>query len=159
MGRVPMGRVGMKHAGSRGTGVGQLRKMELNELLTYVSAEEEAAFDSRRICSAGGGSNASRLVTGSCVVLIGDAATSYVEDRGGRGGANHALDMAASFVESMAARGGASLEEVLVAWSEARIPDELAYSRGQLGGPRATAPYRELPAKGKGKGKGKGKKG
>jgi len=151
-----VGRVGMKGAG-KGSGAGQLRRMGLHTLLSHVSAEEEAAFDSRRVSSEGGGANASRLVAGGCLALIGDAATSYVEARGGRGGANHALEMAASLAEALAARGCSGLEEALRTWSEGRMPDELAYARGQLGGPPDTAPYRELSAKGKGQGKGKGK--
>ncbi|CAK0797687.1 unnamed protein product [Prorocentrum cordatum] len=153
-----VGRIGMKGAG-KGSGAGQLRRMGLNGLMPYVSAEEEAAFDSRRINSEGGGANASRLVAGGCLALVGDAATSYVESHGGHGGANHALEMAASLAEALTAQGGADLAEVLRAWSEARMPDELAYARGQLGGPADTSPYRELSAKGKGKGKGMGGKG
>jgi hypothetical protein len=43
----------------------------------YITAEEEAAFDSTREWSdAGSGSVASKLVAGGCVALIGDAAVS-----------------------------------------------------------------------------------
>jgi len=143
-----------------GAGQGQLRRMGLDSVFPYLSADEEEAFDRRPVCSDDGGVHSKSLIAGRTVALIGDSATSYQDGAGGRQGANHALDMAVAFVD--AAKAGGSVSDVLERYNESRLPDEMAYGEGRIGFETDTRPYRELDLKepwekGKMKGKGKGK--
>ena len=131
-----------------------------------ISAAEAAAFEERPVSSAAGGYTASRLVAGSCLALVGDAACS--PPPAGQG-LNHALEAAAALVDAVAGAAPGAVAEALEGYERARRDDEAAYAflgaekgpwqalacavgrlLGLYPGPaemkETTAPYRQLTA-------------
>jgi len=105
-------------------------KERFPRLMPAITAEEEAAYDTRPVQDTSGGFVCSQVVAGDCVALVGDCTCTPPPPGMG---CNHAFQAAWSLVEALSKPGASDdVAATLRAYNEARVPLERKYAASSL---------------------------